>query len=158
MKNIPRPYRSSSLDQFVRTSVRAAQHRARFGRGALTVGLALSLGAGAALAEESPTPGANDVQLLEEIVVTAQFRQQNLEQTPIAITAITSQQIDQHNATTLTDLNGLAPNVTLTKGTNTNGPSTQAFIRGIGQSDGHPGLEPGVGLYVDDVYHGLLLG
>jgi iron complex outermembrane recepter protein len=158
MKNIPRPYRSSSLDQFVRTSVRTAQHRARFGRGALTVGLALSLGAGAAIAEESPTPGANDVQLLEEIVVTAQFRQQNLEQTPIAITAITSQQIDQHNATNLTDLNGLAPNVTLTKGTNTNGPSTQAFIRGIGQSDGHPGLEPGVGLYVDDVYHGLLLG
>jgi len=91
-------------------------------------------------------------------VVTAQFRQQNLEQTPIAITAITSQQIDQHNATNLTDLHGLAPNVTLTKGTNTNGPSTQAFIRGIGQSDGHPGLEPGVGLYVDDVYHGLLLG
>ena len=45
----------------------------------------------------------------------------------------------------LTDLNGLAPNVTLTKGTNTNGPSAQAFIRGIGQSDGHPGLEPGVG-------------
>ena len=52
----------------------------------------------------------------------------------------------------------LAPNVTLTKGTNTNGPSAQAFIRGIGQSDGHPGLEPGVGIYVDDVYHGLLLG
>ena len=56
------------------------------------------------------------------------------------------------------DINGLAPNVTLTKGTNTNGPSAQAFIRGIGQSDGHPGLEPGVGIYVDDVYHGLLLG
>src|SRR5581483_6821248 len=147
---------SSTVEQFIRQSLRVARNRARFGRGALTIGLALSVGAGAALADEAP--GANEVQLLEEIVVTAQFRQQNLETTPVAITAITAQQIEEHNALSLHDLNGLAPNVVLTKGTNTNGPSAQAFIRGIGQSDGHPGLEPGVGLYVDDVYHGLLLG
>jgi iron complex outermembrane receptor protein len=116
--------------------------------------LGLSIGA---MAEE-PTPLAGDAQFLDEVVVTAQFRQQNLQSTPIAITAITAQQIDEHNALSLTDLNGLAPNVTLTKGTNTNGPSAQAFIRGVGQSDGHPGLEPGVGIYVDEVYHGLLLG
>jgi iron complex outermembrane receptor protein len=144
--------------QFIRQSLRTARGRTRFGRGALTVGLALTMGAGTALADEAAAPAANEVQLLEEIVVTAQFRQQNLETTPVAITAITAQQLDEHNALSLHDLNGLAPNVTLTKGTNTNGPSAQAFIRGIGQSDGHPGLEPGVGLYVDDVYHGLLLG
>jgi iron complex outermembrane receptor protein len=149
---------SSTVDQFIRQSLRATRSRTRFSRSALTVGLALSLGAGTALADEAAAPSANDVQLLEEIVVTAQFRQQNLQTTPLAITAITAQQVDEHNALSLTDLNGLAPNVTLTKGTNTNGPSAQAFIRGIGQSDGHPGLEPGVGLYVDDVYHGLLLG
>jgi iron complex outermembrane receptor protein len=149
---------SFTVDQFIRRSLRAGGGRARFGRGALTVGLALSLGAGAAIADESPTPSANEVQLLEEIVVTAQFRQQNLETTPVAITAINAQQIDEHNAVNIHDLNGLAPNVVLTKGTNTNGPSAQAFIRGVGQSDGHPGLEPGVGMYVDDVYHGLLLG
>jgi iron complex outermembrane receptor protein len=137
---------SSTVDQFIRRTLRAS------------VGLALSIGAGSAMADEAAAPTANDVQLLEEIVVTAQFRQQNLQTTPVAITAITNQQLDEHNALSLTDLNGLAPNVTLTKGTNTNGPSAQAFIRGIGQSDGHPGLEPGVGLYVDDVYHGLLLG
>ena len=159
MKIIARSNRpSSTVDQFIRQSLRATRSRTRFGRGALTVGLALSLGAGAAMADEATAPSANDVQLLEEIVVTAQFRQQNLQTTPVAITAITAQQVDEHNALSLTDLNGLAPNVTLTKGTNTNGPSAQAFIRGIGQSDGHPGLEPGVGLYVDDVYHGLLLG
>jgi iron complex outermembrane receptor protein len=149
---------SSTVDQFIRKSLRAAGGRARFGRGALTVGLALSLGAGTAMADESPAPSANEVQLLEEIVVTAQFRQQNLETTPVAITALNAQQLDDHNAINIHDLNGFAPNVVLTKGTNTNGPSAQAFIRGIGQSDGHPGLEPGVGMYVDDVYHGLLLG
>ena len=125
----------------------------------LTVGLALSISAGTAMADEatSPTPAPGST-LLEEIVVTAQFRQQSLETTPVAITALTGAQLDERNVQSLVDINGLAPNVTLTKGTNTNGPSAQAFIRGIGQSDGHPGLEPGVGIYVDDVYHGLLLG
>ena len=127
-----------------------------FVRRALTVGLALSVGSSAAWAEEPAK--ADDVQLLEEIVVTAQFREQGLQSTPVAITAITGAQLEQRTLSSLADLNGLAPNLTVTKGTNTNGPSAQVFIRGIGQSDGHPGLEPGVGLYVDDVYHGLLLG
>ena len=124
-----------------------------------TVGLALSISAGTAMADDAtaPTP-PQATTLLEEIVVTAQFRQQSLETTPVAITALTGAQLDERNVQSLVDINGLAPNVTLTKGTNTNGPSAQAFIRGIGQSDGHPGLEPGVGIYVDDVYHGLLLG
>ncbi len=131
---------------------------AAFDAGTLIVGLmSLSIVAVPAWAAAAAAPTA-DAPALEEVVVTAQFRQQSLQTTPIAITAITAQQIDDHNALSLTDLNGLAPNVTLTKGTNTNGPSAQAFIRGVGQSDGHPGLEPGVGIYVDDVYHGLLLG
>jgi iron complex outermembrane receptor protein len=162
MKTIARPNRPSSMvDQFIRESLRTSRRRA-CGRGALTIGLALSVGASAAaLADEAtggPVGPPASASLLEEIVVTAQFRQQSLETTPIAITALNAQVLDEHNAVSLADLNGLAPNVTITKGTNTNGPSAQAFIRGIGQSDGHPGLEPGVGVYVDDVYHGLLLG
>jgi iron complex outermembrane receptor protein len=151
---------SSTVDQFVRSSLRAPRRFAH-SRGALTIGLALSVASTAALADEAAapaTPPAPSASLLEEIVVTAQFRQQSLETTPVAITALNAAELDEHNAVSLADLNGLAPNVTITKGTNTNGPSAQAFIRGIGQSDGHPGLEPGVGVYVDDVYHGLLLG
>src|ERR1700754_3167232 len=127
-----------------------------FVRRALAVGLALSVGSTAAWAEEPAK--ADDVQLLEEIVVTAQFREQGLQSTPVAITAVTGSQLEQRTLSSVTDLNGLAPNLTVTKGTNTNGPSAQLFVRGVGQSDGHPGLEPGVGLYVDDVYRGLLLG
>jgi iron complex outermembrane recepter protein len=157
MKNIVRSNRPPvAIDQFIRQSLRAARIRARIGKGALTFGLALSIGAGTAIAEEAPAAG--EVQLLEEIVVTAQFRQQNLQTTPVAITAVNAQQLDDRNMSSLADLNALAPNLTITKGTNTNGPAAQTFIRGIGQSDGHPGLEPGVGIYVDDVYHGLLLG
>ena len=132
----------------------------RIAGSALTVVLVFGIGAATAFADDAGPPAApsSEGQALEEVVVTAQFRQQSLETTPVAITALSGAQLDEHNASSLASLNGLAPNLTVTAGTNTNGPSAQTFIRGIGQSDGHPGLEPGVGIYVDDVYHGLLLG
>src|SRR5579864_7135901 len=157
MKKLIRPDRSSvAVDAFVQRSLRSARMRAGLRTGAVTVGLALSVGSAAAWSEEPAK--ADDIQLLEEIVVSAQFREQGLQSTPVAITAVNGAQLEQRSLTSVTDLNGLAPNMTATKGTNTNGPSAQLFLRGVGQSDGHPGLEPGVGLYVDDVYRGLLLG
>ena len=132
--------------QLCGTGARAALAVAAFGAGPV---LAAAAGAG----EEA---GA-DTQL-QEVVVTAQFRQQSVQTTPIALTAVSGQQLEARSMATVTDLNGVAPNVTITGGTATLGPVAQIFIRGIGQSDGHPGLEPGVGLYVDDVYHGIMLG
>src|SRR5882724_4273954 len=157
MKKLIRPARSSvAVDAFVQRSLRTARMRAGLRTSAVTVGLALSVGSAAAWSAEAAR--ADDVQLLEEIVVTAQFREQGLQSTPVAITAVNGAQLEQKSLSTVTDLNALAPNLTAAKGTNTNGASAQLFIRGVGQSDGHPGLEPGVGLYVDDVYRGLLLG
>ncbi len=157
MKKHIRPDRSSvAVDAFVKRSLRSARMRAGLRTSAVTVGLALSVGSAAAWSAEAAR--ADDIQLLEEIIVTAQFREQGLQSTPVAITAMTGAQLEQKSLSTVTDLNALAPNLTAAKGTNTNGPSAQLFIRGVGQSDGHPGLEPGVGLYVDDVYRGLLLG
>jgi len=132
----------------------AATGAARRASGLIAV-TALTVSLGTARGAEAP---AANTEQLQEVVVTAQFRKQDLETTPVAITALSGAQLEEHNATSLAGLNGLAPNLTVTAGTNTNGPSAQTFIRGIGQSDGHPGLEPGVGIYVDDVYHGLLLG
>src|SRR5581483_713425 len=155
MKKLIRPDRSAvAVDAFVKRSLRSARVRAALSTSAVTVGLAL--GSAAAWSEEPAK--TEDVQLLEEIVVTAQFREQGLQSTPVAITAVTGSTLEQKSLETVTDLNALAPNMTVAKGTNTNGPSAQLFIRGVGQSDGHPGLEPGVGVYVDDVYRGLLLG
>ena len=118
---------------------------------ALGVGPALAAAAGAG-------DGAATDNQLQEVVVTAQFRQQSVQTTPIALTAVSGQQLEERSMENVTNLNGVAPNVTITGGTAALGPVAQVFIRGIGQSDGHPGLEPGVGLYVDDVYHGLMLG
>ena len=95
---------------------------------------------------------------LQEVVVTAQFREQNLQQTPIAITAVTSAMLEQRNQTDISQVAGQAPNVTLQPNGAAFGSSMVAFIRGVGQTDFNLALEPGVGIYVDDVYYATLTG
>ena len=93
-----------------------------------------------------------------EIVVTAQFREQNLQKTPIAITAINSEMLEARSQTSIVDVGAQAPSVSLHEGNGNVGPGLQAYIRGIGQYDFTPAYEPGVGTYVDDVYYSTLLG
>ena len=80
---------------------------------------------------------------------------------PIAITAVTGEALEQKGAATLADLAGSAPNVVLRQAPATYGPAVVAYIRGVGQRDTNFALEPGVGIYVDDVYlptlHGSML-
>ena len=95
---------------------------------------------------------------LQEVVVTAQFREQNLQQTPIAITAVTAEMLESRNQTDISQVAGQAPNVTLQPNGAAFGSSMVAFIRGVGQTDFNLALEPGVGLYVDDVYYATLTG
>jgi iron complex outermembrane receptor protein len=95
---------------------------------------------------------------LEEVVVTAQFREQNLQETPLAITAISSDMLESRSQVSIIDVANQAPNVTLKPGSAPFGPSAQAFIRGVGQADFNFALEPGVGMYVDDVYYSTLAG
>lgn len=98
----------------------------------------------------------------DEIVVTAQFRDQRLQDVPVAITAVTGEMLEQRGQTNLADLGSSAPNVTLRQASATYGPAVAAYIRGVGQRDTTFALEPGVGIYVDDVYlptlHGSMLG
>jgi iron complex outermembrane receptor protein len=99
-----------------------------------------------------------DEDTLQEVTVTAQFREQNLQQTPIAITAITSEILESRSQTNLAEVANQAPNVTLRPLGGSFGPAMGASIRGIGQFDFNPAMEPGVGLYVDDVYYASLTG
>jgi len=89
---------------------------------------------------------------LEEIVVTAQFRQQNLQETPIAITAISGDMLDARGQTNIAQVAAQAPNVSLRPQPQNGGSGLIAFIRGVGQVDFNYALDPGVGVYVDDVY------
>ena len=113
-----------------------------------------------ALAQTAPAspPAANDPDQLQEVVVTAQFRSQRLQDTPIAITAVNAAMMEQRGQTSLHDLADQAPNVTLLETGGAFGPGMTASIRGIGQYDFDPAFSPGVGIYIDDVYYTNLTG
>lgn len=88
-----------------------------------------------------------DSMALEEIVVTAQKREENLQQTPVAVTAVSAETLANINADTFSDIARIAPSVQV-GGLNAN----QLVIRGVGQQQ--PGLfsEQGAAIYVDGVY------
>jgi iron complex outermembrane receptor protein len=94
---------------------------------------------------------------IEEIIVTATFREASLQETPIAITAITGDILENRAQTNLYEVANQAPNVTLKRGGQARSGMI-AFIRGVGQYDFIAALEPGVGVYVDDVYYSQLTG
>jgi len=108
----------------------------------------------------TPAPAASDAARagVEEIVVTAQFREQNLQKTPLAITAVSGAMLEARSQTNIAQVANEAPSVTLKPQGAAFGPSLGASIRGIGQFDFNPALEPGVGVYVDDVYYATLTG
>src|SRR5687768_13363653 len=93
---------------------------------------------------------------LEEILVTAQFRAQRLDDTPIAITALSGEALAARGQTALTDLQ--APNLSIEPAPGIFGPAAQIYMRGVGQFDTNFSFEPGVGVYIDDVYYSTLFG
>ena len=118
--------------------------------------------AGTAWAQTAPgtdnSTSASDTTGLVEVVVTAQFHNENLQQTPLAITAITGDMLTQRSATSLSDVAAFAPNVILQPTYAGTGNAMRAQIRGVGQTDFDPALDPGVGVYIDDVYFPTLTG
>ncbi|HMA11647.1 MAG TPA: TonB-dependent receptor [Steroidobacteraceae bacterium] len=109
-------------------------------------------------ASATATFAAEEADVLDEIVVTAQFRQQNLQDTPLAITAVTAELMEARSQTNISEITNQAPSVTLKQQSAMFGPAIAAYIRGVGAADFNPALEPGVGIYVDDVYIATLTG
>ena len=93
-----------------------------------------------------------------DIVVTAQFREQRLQDTPLSITAVPAELLEQRGQRSLAEVTNQAPNVQLRQAGSSFGDSLTAFVRGVGQADFDPALEPGVGMYIDDVYYSALTG
>jgi iron complex outermembrane receptor protein len=110
------------------------------------------MNAGLAIAQEEQEG------VLEEIVVTAEFREARLQDTAIAITAVTGDMLDMRSQTNIYQVADQAPNVTLKPGGVEKGPMIIGFIRGVGQTDFNYATEPGVGIYVDDVIYTSVTG
>ena len=101
--------------------------------------------------------GAWAQEKVEEVVVTAQKREQKIQDVPISITAITAKAIEDRDVESVADLNGLAPNLRTSTAPTTSLTIT-ANMRGIGQ--GQPAIwgDPAVGIYVDGAFVGKNTG
>ena len=102
----------------------------------------------------SSEPGIATAMVLEEIIVTAQKREESLQDTPVAVTAFTSTAIENKGIDNISDLAEFTPNLVFDTTSPVSGLSSGAvvFIRGIGNTDFSLTTDPGVGLYVDGVY------
>lgn len=135
------------MSTLTRLSRRIVTTVAMFG----TVASALAISSTAVLAQ-------GDDEALEEIVVTARFREERLQETPIAITAITAADINARAFTSAYEVGYVVPNAAFRPAQSAYGNTMTAYVRGIGQYDFDFAFEPGVGVYVDDVYQPFILG
>ncbi len=119
----------------------------------LAVAAALALGVFAPMvhAQDAAVGAETEQNTLDMITVTARKREETLQDVPIAVTAFTPETLDKLNIEDLSDLDAQVPNLTIYAARGSSSTVT-AYIRGVGQSDPLWGVDPGVGIYLDDVY------
>lgn len=113
--------------------------------------LALAVSSCLALPAVAQETNTDDEVKLERIEVTARRTVENLQTVPVAVTSLGEEQLAQRGVDNITSVQQYSPNTTLQISRGTNSTLT-AYIRGIGQQDPLWGFEPGVGIYIDDVY------
>jgi len=116
------------------------------------------IASGSAQAQEAPSsapePQDSTTSQLDEVVVTAERQTRNLQTTPVAVTAITAQQLENRGVRNIFDLQNLVPSLSVAQQTNQGGASGAIFyLRGLGGRAGTSGSEPAVALYIDDFYN-----
>ncbi|WP_332034550.1 TonB-dependent receptor [Microbulbifer sp.] len=105
----------------------------------------------AAIAVSTALSGAASAAEIEEVVVTAQKRAENLQDVPIAISAFTGDSMKAMGVKSLTDLGKFTPGVEMNNDT----PLQPTYsVRGIETGDFTVGSDPAVAVYVDGVYTG----
>jgi iron complex outermembrane receptor protein len=126
----------------------------------VAIAIAAALSGGPAAAQSSEEHALSDSAVVEEIVVTARKRKEDLQETPISITAMSGEALEARQITTTQGLEQIAPNLVVSQGQSVSGNSSAGayFIRGIGQIDFLLNTDPGVGLYLDGVYISRSIG
>lgn len=103
-------------------------------------------------------PVTDAEQGLADIVVTATYRETNLQRTPLAITALSSTQLADQHITQVSRLGDAVPNLFTRPSVGGQGPTVNIALRGVEQHEFNYAFEPGVGIYIDDVYHSTVVG
>lgn len=112
---------------------------------ALLAGLSALAFVQPALAQEAAEESGG----LEEIVVTAQKREQNMQSVPVSVTALGSEAIENNRIADFSDLTRAAPSMTITQ--TTSSPNNSIILRGIGTFAFSIGVEPSVAVIIDDM-------
>ncbi len=94
---------------------------------------------------------------LDAITVTARRREESIQDVPLSVSAFDAQDLEQIQAQNIDSLQGAVPNLNIVQGRGSSN-SVNVFIRGIGQPDALQTFDPGVGMYVDDVYYSRIQG
>lgn len=89
--------------------------------------------------------------VLEEVIVTARKREESLQETPVAVTALSADTLRDAGVRNLAQLNQIAPNIEVSSANGT-APLANIYIRGVGQRNTGPNIDSGVGIYIDEVY------
>lgn len=110
-----------------------------------------ALVSGLAMIATSNAAAQTDAEPTEEIVVTATGRASSLQDVPLAVTALSSEVIEQAGVQDLRDITQLAASFEMSSG-QSNSSGTTARIRGIGTGSDNPGFESAVGIFIDGVY------
>ena len=100
-------------------------------------------------------PLAGEGGFIEEVVVTARKREENLLDTPLSVSALSAADLERMQADDLGDVQNIVPNTSFNMGDAAN---AIIYIRGVGQRDSLSFADPGVGVYLDDVYLGRAQG
>jgi iron complex outermembrane receptor protein len=97
---------------------------------------------------------------VEEVVVTARRREERLQDTPIAISPFNAETLEARQILQTQDLERITPSLQFKPAGQLSGntAATVAFIRGVGQLDPTAAVDPGVGIYIDEVYVGRAVG
>jgi iron complex outermembrane recepter protein len=111
--------------------------------------LMISTGAFAQDAVDAPAAADEENVGLEEIVVTAQKREENLQNVPVAVTALGAEAIENSRIADFSDLTRAAPSLTITQ--TTSSPNNAIVLRGIGTFAFSIGVEPSVAVIIDDM-------
>src|ERR1700733_6303283 len=104
------------------------------------LGAVFAFGGGVSQAQQAVAP--SDSAMLEEVVVTARYRSEDLQKTPISIVTLSAETLEARGITDLVQVTQAAPNVTLAPGGPKSGNAAVLYIRGVGQFDSSYTLEP----------------
>jgi iron complex outermembrane recepter protein len=109
----------------------------------------------AAAAQETTTQEATE---LQTVTVSARYVEENLQTTPLAITAVTGEELENRQIASTSELGSVIPNLYTHPGNQMAGPTPTISLRGVTAGDYSFARDPAVGIYIDDVYHSTMVG